>query len=245
MNELKVFQGAPAPPTTSQFLKRVLGPVIVADQFQEAPPLELRPTGVWSGWAAAQNMAPDGRVSLSNLLVFSSASKIVDVYIHEAAHSLIHKIKGAESNHNAAFFAVDMCLRLRADAAGANPRPVALALAGSLYDLSDLPWALSDAPDRGVGRCMTWSITNARELASSRLSAEDLAREVVNRYQVWLAELEDKPRRAGLAAAKATRVLQNQMSTVARLKDTLFVSNSAAAISLVFLFLLGLMRVHV
>ena len=49
MIELKVFQVAPAPARTAQFLQRVLHPVIEAVGFDVAPPLEFRPTGDYGG----------------------------------------------------------------------------------------------------------------------------------------------------------------------------------------------------
>ena len=168
--------------------------------------------------------------------------------LHEWAHALIQRVEGAHVGHDAAFLCVNLAIRLRADVAGASPATgYSLVSMASLYDLADadLPDSLHDDPDHGVGRCVTWSITTAHELAPTNLSAEALACKIVERYQAWLVDLADQPRRAELATAKVERGLQKQVEAVTKLKDRLFVSNFVAALSLVFLLLLALMQVRV
>ena len=158
----------------------------------------------------------------------------------------MHVVSGDFAGHGPAFFTLNYLMRLRVDAAGASVlQGASLASLVTLYDVSDTPAELHDDPDRGVGRCMRWSIETALKLAPSNLSAEALAVEIVKRYQRWLEELEDEPRRAGLATAKVERDLQKQVEAVTKLKDRLFVSNFVAALSLVFLLLLALMQVRV
>ena len=237
---LKVYQVAPAPTGTAQWLGRLLRPVIVAVKFEHgAPPLELRQTGrLWRGWSMPRDMAPDGRVALSKLMLFRSTRELVDVYLHEVAHSLLHNVPGAVPGHDAAFFALSVALRQRIGHLDGDP--VSLVAMMSLYDLADLPSELLQESDAGVGRCITWSIEIATELASAALSAEGLASEIVKRYQAWLDALRDQPRLDRVARRKA----QGQAAAVDRLKDKLFLSNFAAGISSVLLVLVAVMLWH-
>jgi len=235
---LKVYQVAPAPDRTSQWMSRLLQPVIEAAKFENGPPsLELRQAGQWSGWAAPRDMAPDGRVSLSNLVLFQSARCIRSVYLHEVGHSLLHGVKGATPGHDCPFFALSVCLRMRVDShRQLENETVSLVSEMGIYDLSDLPPA---ELSQDVGRCISWSIEVATQLAATDLSAEALAREIVARYQIWLEALRDRPRLDRIASRKA----QSQRAVLDRLKDRLFVSNFVAGISGSLLVLIMLMMV--
>ena len=112
---LKVYQVALAPAGTAAWIQRLLAPVIEAARLDLAPPIELRTTGRWEGWSAARSMAPDGRVALSNLMLFRSSRELIDVYIHEVAHSLLHAVPGAVSSHDCVFLALSAALRMRVD----------------------------------------------------------------------------------------------------------------------------------
>lgn len=233
---LKVYQVAPAPDRMSQWMGRLLQPVIEAAKFENGPPsLELRQAGQWSGWAAPRDMAPDGRVSLSNLVLFQSARCIRSVYLHEVGHSLLHGVKGATPGHDCPFFALSVCLRMRVDShRQLENETVSLVSEMGIYDLSDLPPA---ELSQDVGRCISWSIEVATQLAATDLSAEGLAHEIVKRYETWLGELREQPKLDRLAVRKA----QGQSAAVDRLQDKLFVSNVVACGSSVLLVLISVM----
>lgn len=76
---LKVYQVAPAPAGTAAWIERLLVPVVEAARLELAPPIEFRSTGRWRGWSAARSMARDGRVALSNLMLFRSSLELVDI----------------------------------------------------------------------------------------------------------------------------------------------------------------------
>lgn len=237
---LQVYQVAPAPDHTAQWMRRLLRHVTDAMRFERAPPpLEIRPTGAWSGWAGSRDMAPDGRVSVSSLVLFQSARRICDVYIHEVGHSLLHGVDGATPGHDCAFFALGLALRMRVDAHQHQPFEGSLVSEMRLYDLVDLPQVVNsrNAPDVDVGRCIAWSIEVATEMAASDLSAEGLAHEIVRRYHAWLDELRDQPRLDRIAV----RLARGQAAAVDRLQDKLFVSNMVACVSSVLLMLIAVM----
>ena len=236
---LKVYHVAPAPAATAQWVQRLLAQAIGAARLDRAPPVELRSTGRWRGWSAPRNMTPDGRVVLSTLMLFRSSRELVDIYLHEVAHALLHDVPGAMPGHDCAFLALNAALRMRVDSRRASDTGIdsdfVSQLAGiSLYDLADLPPA---ELGQDVGRCMTWSLELAEEMAASDRSAESIAREVVRRYEAWLADLRDQPRLDRIAVRQA----QSQSAAVDRLKDKLFVSNVVACISSVLLALIAVM----
>ena len=109
----------------------------------------------------------------------------------------------------------------------------------SIYDLGDLPEELRSESDAGLGRCITWSMALAEKLASTELSAETIAVEIVERYQEWLVELRDQPRIDRITALQA----RGQLTMVEQLRDKLFVSNVVAFVSASMLLLITVMRV--
>lgn len=234
---LTVYQVAPAPLGTAQWLNRILQPVIDSLRFERgAPPLELNPTGRWCrGWSLPRHMAPDGGVVLSKMMLFQSPRDIADVYVHEVAHSLLHSVPDAVPAHDTVFFALNLALRQRTDHLEGDP--VFLVSAVSLYDLADLPTELNADADAGLGRCITWSFQQAKELAPTALSAEKIAVEIVLRFKAWQTELQDRPRRERLARRREVA----EVARVQRLKDKLFVSNMAASVSSLFLILICVM----
>ena len=175
------------------WLQRLLGPVVAAARFERAPPLELRPTGHWSGFCAALDYSPDGRVSVSGRATLRPQSALVEIYLHEAAHRLAWP-RADEGAHNAKFFALNYALLKRCDELRLSPTQVSLSM--SLYDLQDLPAELWETEDRGLGRALTWAVTVGKEMAGSSLSAEGMATEIVRRYDAWLVELGQEPARA-------------------------------------------------
>lgn len=183
-------------------------------------------------------------MSLSNLLLFNSAVGLVDVYTHEFCHSLLHSVPNANAGHDVPFFALNYLLRSRVDASQIDGLHASLTDLVSLYDLEDRLSQLSDDLDQGLGRCITWSIQLANELADADLSAEAAAREIVKRCRAVLIELSDRTRRAQVQSEQAERQAHRQAASVERLKDMLFVSNLVACASSVLLVLIAVMLWH-
>ena len=239
MSRLKVYQVVPAPPPTAAWLGELLRVPIAAARFKSPPPLEIRPTGALGGWSAPRTSAPDGRIALSNRVVMWIPRSIIAIYLHESCHALLHGVVEDHHGHDAAFFSLLATLLTLADRATNHAHDLVQTL--DLYDIQDLPPQLNDESDRGLGRCITWSIQIANELAEAELSAEAAALEIVKRYQAWLVELSDRPRRAQVQADQAERQARRRADSVERLKDKLFLSTFVAGISSVLLVLVGVM----
>lgn len=196
----------PAETAVASWLQHLLGPVIAACQFRSPPPVMLRPTGVYRGWCEPLEMAADSRVSMSGRARFWSPRELIVVYFHEAAHRLL-------PGHDPVFACVAHALLLRSDAAGLTDG--AALVYTNLYNIADLPLALAEGPDQGLGRCVAWSVLTACELAVTDLDAEDLAAEVVRRFDLWIAEFASEPARR----AQRLRQVARQQQVVEQLKE--------------------------
>lgn len=176
-------QSTPATQPMAQWLSRVLDPVIEAVKLSAPPPLEIRPTGKWSGWCSDSPSAPDGRICISTKVVFWRQETIVDVYLHEACHRLLysHEVQ----SHSAEFFYLNATLLLRA-AAFFDSNPL---LKLSLYDIQEAPEALKDHAEAHT-LAMAWALDEAPKLAESDLSAEELAGEVVAKWKKFIKQRE-------------------------------------------------------
>lgn len=218
---LQAYQVAPAKEAVASWLRHMLDPVIAACRFRSPPAIaiELRPTGDWRGWCSSLDMAPDGRVCLSGRARFWSRRDLIATYLHECAHRLL---PGHE--HDPAFACLNTSLLLRTDAAGLTNN--AASTCTNLYNVSDLPEQLADEPDQGLGRSIGWAVLNARDLAVTDLDAEDLAAEVVRRFELWVAEV------AGEPARRAPRVRQvaRQQEVVERLKEKVWILTVAVGV---------------
>lgn len=235
---VKVYEVRPAEEDTAAWLRRALAPIAAA-RFARAPPVEMRPTGKWGGWAGARDTAPDGRVAVSNRVRFWSARSVLSMYIHEGCHSLIHDVQGADSAHDCVFFSLSYALRFRCDShEQLQSQPFSLTSDLSLYDLSDLP-SIDLGPD--LGWCVTWSTELAEQMAASDLSAEAIAVQIVKRYHEWLDQLRDQPRLDKIAARQAARQANGKAVVAQVMTDKLFISNCVAVFSTVLLVLISVM----
>lgn len=125
--------------TQPHWLARLLGPVVEACRFESVPPVELRPTGGWSGWCQNRNETPDGRVCVSRLLEFRPTGLIVEVYLHEACHRVLEPHNVAV--HGSEFAALLEVLYLRSISATNAPRWRTAGVGPflSIYDFQDAP----------------------------------------------------------------------------------------------------------
>lgn len=70
----------------------------------------------------------------------------------------------------------------------------------------------------GLGRSFAWSVLTARELAATELGAEDLAAEVVRRFDLWMAKVAGEPARR----EQRLRPVARQQQVVERLKEKIW-----------------------
>lgn len=203
-------QRTPATQPMAQWLSRVLDPVIEAVKLTAPPPVEIRPTGCWSGWCSDSPSAPDGRIVLSSRIVFWKQEAIVDIYLHESTHRLLDRHNAQD--HSVEFFTLNAALLLRAaEFFDANPL-----LKLSLYDLQDAPEALKNHPEANT-TAMAWALAEAPKLAESELSAEELAGEVVARWKKFIQQREA----AAKAAHRAKQATQNREAKMANTIENL------------------------
>ena len=205
---LLAYEVVPAKAAVASWLQQVLDPVIAACRFRSPPPIELRSTGDWRGWCASTGMATDGRVSLSGRARFWPRRELIEVYLHEASHRVL-----PGCDHDPVFCCLAHALLLRADAAGLTND--AASIYTNLYNIADLPAALANESDQGLGRALAWSVLTARELAATELDAEDLAAEVARRFDLWITEVAGEPVRR----AQRLRQMARQQEVVEQLQE--------------------------
>lgn len=184
-----VHQTTHAPAKTATWINNILDPAIKACKFENPPPLELRPTGVWGGWCPSKNSAPDGRLSISSRVVFWSKDGFVEVYLHEACHRLLP----SDFFHNPAFFCLLHVLLSRVDRQEKKSESPALVSRLSLYDMQDAPAPLEHLPAaEWLPKSISWAVKTAQEIDES-VSAERAAEAVVLKYKAWLQQLLAEP----------------------------------------------------
>ena len=205
---LTAYEVVPARAPVAAWLRHLLAPVISACQLRSPAAIELRPTGDWRGRCQPLDEMPNGRVCLSGRARFWSHRDLIALYLHESAHRCL---PGREDDP--VFSCLTHALMLRTDVAGLTVH--AAPVYADLYNISDLPAALADEPDQGLGRALSWSVLIARELAVTELDAEDLAAEVVRRFDLWIAEVAGEPARR----AQRLRQVSRQQEVVERLKE--------------------------
>jgi len=244
---IRVHQVMPAPALRAAWLNRILAPALAAARSGPCP-VELRPTGLWAGWAAGdRSQNPDRRISITSRVVFMRPARIVNIYIHELAHELIDaaefEIEGRQiaHSHDAAFFAVNLALLLRLDAVQflTSERGSSWATNMSLYDLQDPPycWEGSDHHE-WIPRALTWALTQAHELAPTELTAETLAREVVERYWIWSREMKSEPARIALQKEASIHAAESRKTKISDLENDIFLFKSLAVVfGFLFMFL--------
>ena len=207
-------QAAPAP--MAGWLQRVLQPVLEACRFERGLPVEVRPTGAWSGWCASPNEAPDRRIALSKKICFWSAENIVSVYLHESAHRFLEAREIAA--HGPEFFCLNAILLLRsASCFRLNP----LSKLDFFYDLQDAPAGIENDPDwRSI--CLAWALPVAAEFAANDTSAEALADAVCQRFQDFLQDRETTRVQAAQKVVAARKYAAAQVEKIERLQSSIF-----------------------
>lgn len=182
---IAVHQTRPAGPA-GRWLQRILEPVAEACKFNAPPPLEIRPTGAWRGWSEPKSYAPDGRICVSNQIVFWRRETIISIYLHESAHRLLSPWAAEVQSHGPVFFSLNALLLNRCKSFFTLEYAFARM---SFYDLQDQPNELANFKN--------WqeiSIRFAREttaeLAGNECSAEALTSLVVEAWPAFLSKLD-------------------------------------------------------
>lgn len=163
-------------------------------RIENPVPVHFVPMPRWGGMCADVRDTKEGEIQLADHLLSSSkkedwmASSIMLVYLHELSHRLTGR------GHDAAFFAVNTLLLLRA---GSNNHGRPLLHSMDLYDLHE--W--QDTPHCQIGEALDWALTVAGELADTDLSAEAAATKILARYEKWKAWKTGRPEREAKAKA--------------------------------------------
>ena len=183
-NSLSVYFAERAPAARALWLQNLLSPVVEACRFEQVPPLEVRPTGRWGGWKESKDSAPDGRVCISNKLIFWTSENLIVVYLHEAAHRLLEG-KNVMA-HGPEFFCLNAALLLRADQFffGDTLNKI------GFYELQDRPDAPGFRDENWAGQVLNWGLSTAGELVKNETdsSAEQLCVLVCQRWQDFLQQ---------------------------------------------------------
>ena len=185
------------------WLQRILEPVVAACRFEKPPPVEIRPTGRWSGWCSFNSQALDRRVFLSNQVFGWSHERLISVYLHECAHRLLEKYRDEVADHGPVFFALNLLLLSRSKAFFELDHRFQLAL----YDLQDQPAQLKNFDD-WQEICLRFARQTAAKLTDNRESAEALAGMVVKAWPKFLEDFDQELTRQEAISAKAKQVDQ-------------------------------------
>lgn len=167
-------------------------------RIENPVPVHFVPLPRWGGMCLDIKDTREGEIQIADDLLSNlkredgRANSLMLVYLHELSHRLT-----PGHDHDAAFFAVNTLLLLRA---GCNNYGRPLIHTMDLYDLHE--W--EDTPNCQIGEALDWALTIAAELADTELSAEAAAREVLERYTKWKGWKTRKPERE----AKAKSVME-------------------------------------
>ena len=219
MSALPIYTCQAAPAELAGYLRRLLQPVVEACRFDHWLPVEIRPTGRWSGWCASRDGAPDRRVSLTTKIVFYPTESILALYIHESGHRLLEHAEVLD--HGPEFFCLNAALLLRC-ASFFRLNPI---FNLSFYELQDCPAELESEP-AWRGLALNWALPLAAELAASDAGAEALAEIVCERWQKFLQERENARVQAAQQVLAARKNAAAQKEQIEALQSSLFVART-------------------
>lgn len=216
-----VYKVQSAPVAVAAWLQRLLGPV---NSILKADPvsLELRPLGPWGGLAhGVTAMNPDGRIQISNKLLYCSKAQLVHLYIHELAHALLFVAdKEIDHQHDAAFFCLNAVLLQRLDQAEFScGYPTNHLISLGLYDLQDPIPAWADHPSSiWRPRAMSWALSTAEKYSETDLSALEIAKLICTEYCSWAEEMYLLPTKVDAKRAEAKSLELRRQAEVDQLR---------------------------
>lgn len=221
MMSFNVYTVQTAPAPVAAWLQNLLGPVNSILRVDPVP-LELRPLGPWGGQAhGVTTMNPDGRIQISNKMLFCSKAQLVQIYIHELAHFLLVAAdKEIDHQHDAAFFCLNAVLLQRLDQAGFScGYPTVHLNSLGLYDLQDPIPAWSDhSSSDWRPREMSWALSTAVKYLDTDLSALEIAKLISKEYCSWAEEMYLLPAKEDAKRAAAKRLELGRQAEVDQLR---------------------------
>lgn len=183
---------APADDLKSEWLNNVLAPAVEACRFDKVPGARIVPlSGVRTRYSGlVERFNYEWGVSLSISVGFWRRETIIHIYLHECAHLLlINEERRREvfaANHGPAFFLTNLVLCARVDSLAKLPRNFIRLM--TLYDYEDCPlekWP----PAAWRSAVIEFAFSHYAHLAESDLSAEAVAREAWNLWEIELKNL--------------------------------------------------------
>lgn len=208
-NSFQVLETVEAP-QTSQWLNNLLAPAAAALGLKAPPPIHFTSLGPWAGVSDGSDQNPQRRISFSPRVKLFRRSAIVELWAHELCHRVLQDLDpDIEHGHDAAFFCLQSCCFLRLQKAGvlAGERCSDWLDASSFYDLQDKPisgpmWD-SKPLSKWLPQCIEWSLKTAEELACDTqfTGMEQVAHEVLRRYEKWQQWLLQEPKRLAIEKA--------------------------------------------
>lgn len=185
-------------------------------RIEHPVPVHFVPLPRWGGTCLDIEDTKEGEIQIADDLLSISkneggmANRLMLVYLHEFSHRL-----SPGHSHDAAFFAVNTLLLLRA---GCNNYGRPLIHTMDLYDLHE--W--EDTPNCQIGEALDWALTIASELVDEDISAEAAATKILVRYEKWKAWKTAEPERTAKAEAKASASKQAMHEHIKDLSDARF-----------------------
>lgn len=167
----------------------------------------------WGGSCPDIQDTKEGEIQIADHLLSNSknedwmANSLTLTYLHELSHRLT-----PGHDHDAAFFAVNTLLLLRA---GSNNHGRPLLNEMGLYDLQD--W--EDTPNCQIGEALDWGLKIASALMDEDISAEAASTQIIAHYEKWKAWKESEPERIARAEAKALASKQATREHIKELAD--------------------------
>lgn len=175
----------------TQWLNTMLATAVEACRFEKVPGVRIVPlSGPRTRFSGCVNRwSYEWAVQLSISVGFWRNEEIISVYIHECAHLMVineERARGTYTlDHGPVFFLTNLVLCARVDAACNLPRSLVRLI--DLYDFQDSPFE-SWPEARWRSSVVHFAFKNYARLADSDLSAEAVAREAWN---LWEIERED------------------------------------------------------
>lgn len=167
-------------------------------RIENPVPIHFIPMPRWGGLCPDVRDTKEGEIKIADDLLSNlkdeglMANRLMLTYLHELSHRLT-----PGHDHDAAFFAVNTLLLLRAGSDN-HGRPLLHEM--SLYDLHE--W--EDTPHSQLGEALDWALAVAGELVDTDMSAGAAATQIIARYEKWKAWKRGKPERE----AKAKSVME-------------------------------------
>jgi len=210
MKSIRVLETVEASQQTSQWLNNLLGPVAAALEVTAPPPVHFTSVGRWSGVSDGSDQNPQRRISFSPRVKLFRRQAILELWVHELVHRVLQNLDpDIDHGHDTAFFCLQSwCfLKLQKEGILVGERCSDWISSSSFYDLQDKPisgpvWD-SKSLSQWLPQCIEWSLKTAEELTQDQqfTGVEQVASEVLRRYEKWQEWLLQEPKRLAIEKA--------------------------------------------